>query len=67
MPTPRTYYNEWQQSPWSDAENYMPYEEYAAIRASKDANANYKAAMKAKASAGKMLSASKTAVKKAKK
>ncbi len=67
MPTPRTYYNDWLNSPWSTAENFMPYEEYAAIRARKDANANYNAAKKAASSAAKTLKASKTAMKKASK
>jgi hypothetical protein len=65
MPTPREYYNDWLQSPWSTAENFMPYDEYAAIRASKEANANYNAAKKSAANAAKTLKSSKTAVKKA--
>ena len=51
----RPFWNEWQNSPWSTAENYMPYKEYEALRFRKDSKEELKQAKKAAADAAKVL------------
>ena len=63
MRVPHTYRSEWMQSPYSTAENYMPYEEYYALRVRTEPNQNYLKAKAANKNASKMLAESKKAVK----
>ena len=41
MKVPHTYREEWLKSPYSTAENYMPYEEYYAIRVRTEPNQSF--------------------------
>lgn len=62
-PTHRPYYDEWTNSVWSTADNYMPYREYEALRIRKEANQSYKAATSALKKANKLKAEAKKAVK----
>lgn len=63
MAVKRPFYDEWINSVWSTAENYMPYPEYEALRMRKEANQSYKAATAALKDANKMKKQAKSAVK----
>ena len=62
MSVKRPYYDEWIKSPWSTAENYMPYPEYAAYRERKDVKTELKKAKTAAADARKTLKRARRAV-----
>ena len=64
MPVKRPFYDEWINSVWSTAENYMPYPEYEALRIRKESNQSYKAATAALKDANKLKKQAKSAVKK---
>jgi hypothetical protein len=66
MPINREFYDEWLKSPWSTAENYMPYEEYASLRIRREANQSYKAATIALKDATKLRKQADKAAKRAK-
>jgi hypothetical protein len=51
----RPFWNEWQNSPWSSAENFMPYKEYEALRYRKDSKMELAKAKKAAVKAAKVL------------
>ena len=51
----RPFWNEWQNSPWFSAENFMPYKEYEALRFRKDSKAELAQAQKAASQAAKVL------------
>jgi hypothetical protein len=55
MKVPHTYREEWLKSRYSTAENYMPYQEYYAVRLRKDVKTEMKAAKAAAADARKTL------------
>ena len=63
MKVPHTYREEWLKSPYSTAENYMPYEQYYAIRVRTEPNQSFLRAKAANKDAQKILAASKKAVK----
>lgn len=65
MKVPHTYREEWLKSRYSTAENYMPYEEYYAVRIRHDSNQSYKAATAAFKDAKKLEKQGKKAVRKA--
>lgn len=67
MAVKRPFYDEWLNSPWSTAENFMPYPEYEALRFRKESNQSYKAATAALKDANKMKKQSEAAVKKSRK
>jgi len=63
MKVPHTFREEWLKSRYSTAENYMPYQEYYALRMKTEPNQNYLQAKAANKDAKKMLAQSKKAVK----
>ena len=66
MPVKRPFYDEWINSPWSTAENFMPYPEYEALRMRKESNQSYKAATAALKDANKLKAQAAKAVKRSK-
>lgn len=66
MPVNRPFYEEWLNSPWSGAENHMPYREYEALRIRKESNQSYKAATAALKDANKLKKQAAKAVKRSK-
>jgi hypothetical protein len=65
MPVKRPFYDEWINSPWSTAENFMPYPEYESLRMRKESNQSYKAATAALKDAKKLEKKAKKAERKA--
>jgi hypothetical protein len=63
MKVPHTFREEWLKSRYSTAENYMPYEQYYALRVRTEPNQNYLQAKAANKDAKKTLAESKKAVK----
>lgn len=63
MKVPHTYREEWLKSRYSTLENYMPYEEYYAVRVRGEANQSYRAATAALKDANKLKKQATKAVK----
>jgi hypothetical protein len=61
-PTHRPFYDEWLKSPFSGAENFIPYKEWAAVRIRKDAKEEVAKAKKVAADARKTLKQARRAV-----